>query len=173
MAVHCLPYLIESEGWVLNRYAYLGMCTLLLPGCLDNPGISTSHRKQYKLLSDISRYSHNGSTLLAICNLGGRVSPKPGTHIRACARPCDPAAWMIREFLPVKGSNTNYYQASQDIVIMAVHCLPYLIESEGWVPNWVRISVHVHASATRLLGRSGDFYKSQEAIQTRIRHFDI
>jgi hypothetical protein len=149
------------------------MCTPLLPGCLDNPGISTSHRKQYKLLSDISRYSHNGSTLLAILNWVGRVSPKPGTHIRACARPCYLAAWTIRAFLQVTGSNTNYYQTFQDIVIMAVHCLPYLIESEGWVPNRLRISGHVHAPATRLLGRSGHFYKSQEATQTIIRHFKI
>jgi hypothetical protein len=35
---------------------------------LDDPGISTSHRKQYKLLLDIARYGHNCSTLLAIFN---------------------------------------------------------------------------------------------------------
>jgi hypothetical protein len=149
------------------------MCTTLLAGCLDNPGISTSHRKQYKLESAISRYRHNGSTLLAIFNWGGRVSPKPGTHIRACAKPCYLAAWTIRGFLQVTGSNTNYYQTFQDIVIMAVHCLPYLIESEGWVPNRLHISGHVHDPATRLLGGSRDFYKSQEAIQSMIRHFKI
>jgi hypothetical protein len=149
------------------------MCTPLQPGCLDNPGISTSHRKQLKLLSDISRYSHNGSILLTIFNSVGRVSRKPATHIRACVCPCYPAASMIWAFLQITGSNTNYDQTFQDIVIMAVHCLPYLIELEGWVPNWVRISGHVHAPATRLLGQSWHIYKSQEAIQTRISHFKI
>jgi hypothetical protein len=149
------------------------MCTTLLPGCLANPGISTSHRKQYKLLSDISRYSHNGSTLLAIFNWVRRVSPKLATNIRACARPRYPAAWTIRAFLQVTGSNTNYDETFQDIVIMAVHCLPYVIESEGWVANRLRISGHVHAPATRLLGRSGHFKKSQEATQTIIRHLQI
>jgi hypothetical protein len=149
------------------------MYTPLLPGCLDDLGISTSHRKQYKLLSDISRYSHNGSTLLAIFDWVGRESAKPGMHIRACARPCYPAAWTIGAFLQVTGSNTNHYQTFQDIVIMAVHCLPYLIKLEGWVANRLRIFRHVHAPATRLLGRSGHFYKSQEAIQTIIRHLKI
>jgi hypothetical protein len=53
-----------------------------------------------------------------------RVSPKLGMYIRGCARPCNPAAWTIRAFLQVTGSNTNHYQTCQDIVIMAVHCLP-------------------------------------------------
>src|SRR5882757_855749 len=107
------------------------MYTPLLPGCLDDPGISTSHRKQYKLLSDISRYSHNGSILLTIFNSVGRVSRKLATHIWACVCPCYPAASMIWAFLQITGSNTNYDQTFHDIVIMAVHCLPYLIESEG------------------------------------------
>jgi hypothetical protein len=149
------------------------MWTTLLPGCLGDPGISTSHRKQYKLWSDISTYSHNGSTLLAIFNSVGRVSPRPGTHIWACARPCYPAAWTIRAFLQVTGSNTNYDQIFQDIVTMAVHCWQYLIESEGSVQNRVSISGYVHAPDTWLLGRSGYVYKSQEAIQTKIRHFKI
>jgi hypothetical protein len=149
------------------------MCTPLLPSCLNDPGISTSHRRQYKLESAISRYSHNDSTLLAIFNWVGRVSPKPGTHTRVCARPCYPAAWTIRAFLQVTRSNTNYDQTYQDIIIMAVHCLPYLIQSEGWVQNRVSIFGYVHAPDTWLLGRSGHVYKSQEAIQSRISHFKI
>jgi hypothetical protein len=131
------------------------MCTPLIPGCLNDPGISTSHRKQYKPLSDISRYSHNGITLLAILIWVGRVSPKPATHIWACAWPCYLAAWTIWAFQKVTGSNTNYSQTFTDIDIMAVLCLPYLIMWERWIRAWLHIFGHVEAPAPWLLGWSG------------------
>jgi hypothetical protein len=58
------------------------------------------------------------------------VSPKPSTHIRACARPCYLAAWRVGAFLQVTGSNTNDYQIFQDIDIMVVPCSYHLIKWE-------------------------------------------
>jgi hypothetical protein len=66
------------------------------------------------------------------------VSPKPATHIWACARHFPLAAWTIGAFLQVTGSNTNHYQTWWDIVIMAVLCLPYLIpSSQYWEQGYV------------------------------------
>jgi hypothetical protein len=60
-----------------------------------------------------------------------------------------------------------------NIDIMAVLCPSHLIMWEERIPDQLPISEDVHPPVPQLCGCSGHFYKSQEVIQIRIRHFKI
>jgi hypothetical protein len=81
--------------------------------------------------------------------------------------------WTDGAVLKVSESNTKYNKTFKNMDIMAVLCPSYLIKWEGWIPNQLPISGHVHCCIPQLDGCSGHFYKSQEVIQTIIRHLKL